>query len=54
MDEVWKSGLQGENVTLWCFAPRYKNDSDDSNSDEGMTLGKVANSRASYVPATAM
>ena len=37
MDEVWKSGLKGENVTLWCFAPRHKNGSDDSNSDEGMT-----------------
>lgn len=37
MDEVWKSGLKGENVTLWCYAPRHKNDSDDSDSDEGMT-----------------
>ena len=34
MDEVWKSRLKGENVTLWCL---HKNGSDDSDSDEGMT-----------------
>ena len=37
VDEVWKSGLKGENVTLWCYAPRHKNASDDSDSDEDVT-----------------
>ena len=37
VDEVWKSGLKGENVILWCYAPRHKNGSDDSDSDEDVT-----------------
>ena len=35
MEEVWKSRTKGDNVTLWCYGPRYKNGSDESDSDEG-------------------
>ena len=37
IEEVWKVGTQGDNVTLWCYGPRHKNDSDENNSDEGIT-----------------